>query len=436
MQSSQPLLAAVAVPCPEGQHYVSNLLTHAASQSSQQRLERRRAREKELGRPLTARELLDVEIAITGQLGGEPATLPAAESPDPCPPSGRGSSMPAAAPRARGAAYIEALQRSHSPEDWNQRQDELAAAIGYKDPHAAARAARREREQRERDAELEAAEREAARQVIREQLGEWTKDSRQRLEQTKPEGATEERDAKRLGPHVWAVARMAACGSLRDLAYAVQQMQALAPMEAVGCWVIEAMGLRVDGTAQRQLHSPKGRRKLVRSFVLWCSGSNTRLRKIAGSPSRRTVRGVLRVPQRLLARIAAIGGKPWHRSTTTRDANEAHAAGLFRRVRLPAAIAHESERCGSSGQVVSRYWMELPRQPRRSGRSDEPTQLGSFLESRGADADAPDAFAWVREQAKQALVYAMHAVKTVRGAVERASVPGLLLPLQTASPPA
>jgi hypothetical protein len=314
---------------------------------------------------------------------------------------------------------------------------ELAAAIHYQDPHAAAAAARSAKEERQQAERDEAARRETARQLVREQLGHWTKDSRARLEQIEPEGDREARDAKRIGRHVWAVARLAACGSLRDLAYALEQMMLSTPIEVVGCWIVEAMGLSVAGIALRQLFSSKARRKLVRSYVLWSAGENTRLRQIAGSPSRRTVRGVKRVPQTLLARVAAIGGRPWHRSTTTRDANESHAAGLFRRVRMPASIAHESERCGPSSQVVSRYWMELPRQPRRTGRSDAPTQLGSFLANCGADTSVPDAFAWVREQGKQAIVYALHAIATVRGVVQRANVPGLLAPIQTStSPPA
>lgn len=338
--------------------------------------------------------------------------------------------------RPRGAAYIEALQGAQSPEDVRAQ---LAAAIHYQDPHAAVLAQRRAKEERQRAERDEAARLEAARQIVREQLGEWSKDSRTRLEQLQPEGDRERGDAKRLGQHGWAVARLAATGSPRDLAYAVQQMMMEAPEEVVGCWVVEAMGLNASGVALRQLHSTKGRRKLVRSYVLWRCGDNTRLRQIAGSPSRRTVRGVKRVPQRLLARVAAVGGRPWHRSTTTRDANEAHKAGLFRRVRLPQALVHESERCGPSEQVVSRYWMELPRQPRRTGRSDDPTQLASFLAGCGVDSSnaAPDAYAWVREQAKQALVYAVHAVKTVRrAAAELASVPGLLRPLQTSPPTA
>jgi hypothetical protein len=284
-----------------------------------------------------------------------------------------------------------------------------------------------EREALERDAR---SARERARQLIREQLGDWTRDSRKRLEQLKPETKGDERDAKRLGQRVWAIARQASMGSSRDLAYALEQMMTCAPIEAVGCWVVEAMGMGENGVALRQLYSPKARRKLVRSFVLWMAGENTRLREIAGSPSRRTIRGVKRVPQNLLARIAAIGGKPWHRSTTTRDANESHAAGLFRRVRMPRELAHESERCGSSKQVVSRYWMELPRQPRKRRRMDPPDALGSFFAGAGV---ADDPLGWVRDHAKHAIVYAMQAVATVRVRLgELVTVPGMLAPLQHA----
>lgn len=313
-----------------------------------------------------------------------------------------------------------------------ERLAELKAAIGYKDPHAAARASRQARALALEDEKEQARSRELARQVVREQLGDWTKDNQRRLEQMAPQTVREGTDAKRLGKRVWAIARQASQGSVADLAYAIQQMQTCAPVEAVGCWVVEAMGLQASGAALRQLHSTKARRKLVRSFVLWMSGENTRLRKVAGSPSRRTVRGVKRVPQNLLARIASVGGKPWHRSTTSRDATESHDAGLFRRVRMRRDLAHESERCGTSGQVVSRYWMELPRQPRRHGRKDLPDQLGAFFQGAGV---ANDELAWVREQAKHAIVYAMQTVTTIKHRLaELACIPGMLAPLLRTPP--
>jgi hypothetical protein len=307
---------------------------------------------------------------------------------------------------------------------------DLRAAIGYKAPAARAAQIQAEREDR-KAAELDAArDREVRRQLVREQLGGWTKDSAKRLDQIKPEMEREIRDAKRLGKHVWAICRMTSQGALHDLAYAIERMATHAPDEAVGCWVVEAMGLNVDGVALRQLHSVKARRKLGRSFMLWMAGENTRLRQIAGSPSRRTVRGVYRVPQKLLARTGAIGDVPWSRSTMTRDANEAHAAGLWHRVRMRRELTHESERCGASGQVVSRYWMELPRQPRMKRRGDLPDPLGRFF---GVAGVTRDPLAWVREQGKQAIVYALHTVATVRRSLtELASVPGMLDPLLSA----
>ncbi len=313
-----------------------------------------------------------------------------------------------------------------------QRLADLRAAIGYRAPRAAAAAHRADREAAKRLEAEEATRRERARQLIREQLGEWSKDSAKRLAQTKPSGEVEARDAKRLGKHAWAINRMTTCGSQSDLAYACERMTTLAPVEAIGCWIVEAMGLNESGVAVRQLYSPKARRKLARSFALWMCGEDTRLRQVAGSPSRRTVRGVYRAPQAFLARITGMADRPWSRATTTRDANESHAAGLFRRVRLPRSLVHESERCGASKQVVSRYWMELPRQPRQKRRSDLPDQLGAFFSAHGV---ATDALAWAREQGKQAIVYALHSVATLRRSlVELASVPGMLAPLLRAPP--
>lgn len=312
---------------------------------------------------------------------------------------------------------------------------ELKAAIGYRQPADQAARVRDERAERQARERAAAAERERARQLIREQLGAWTKDTEQRFERLQPTTASDAASIRRFGREHWAISHMASNGSGQDLAYAIERMRLHAPTEAVGAWVVEAMGLELgpelehehtNVIARRQLYTSKARRKLVRSFVLWIGGEETRLRQIAGSPSRRAVRGVKRVPQRLLAKMAAIGGRPWSRATTMRDANESHAAGLWRRVRMPHALAHESERCGASGQVVSRYWMELPRQPRQKRRTDQPTRLGF---------SGNDALAWVREQGKHAVVYALHAVAVAtRHVSELASVPGLLSPLIHAPP--
>lgn len=312
---------------------------------------------------------------------------------------------------------------------------ELCAAIGYKSPDARALEHREELAHRKAVEREEAKAREQSRQLIREQLGQWTKDARERFKQLQPLNAVERTDVRRLGQHVWAICRQTVCGSLGDLAYAVQQMTTRAPLEAVGCWVVEAMGMTADGVAVRQLYSTKARRKLARSFAQWMAGENMRLRDVAGSPSRRTVRGCRRVPQTLLARITAAGDRPWHRSTTTRDANEAHAAGLWRRVRMRRELAHESERCGSSQQVVSRYWMELPRQPRRPRRTDTPVPLGAFWSGAGL-ADAIDSpLEWVAEHAKHAIVYAMHSVRTARlRLLTRPTVGHLMSPLVHAPP--
>jgi hypothetical protein len=327
---------------------------------------------------------------------------------------------------ARGAAELVELPPTIAAV-FVPSMDELRAAAGYKNPGARALEMRAERDERDRERRDQARQLEAARSVIREQLGDWTKDERKRLEQMQPIGEDEIRDAKRLGKRIWAISRQTSTGSARDLAYAIEQMLTCAPVAAVGCWIVEAMGMREDGKALRQLYSPKARRKLVRSFVLWMAGDNCRLKYIAGSPSMRWVRGVKRVPQRLLARIAGVGGGVWSRSTVTRDANEAHEAGLYRRVRLPVALAHESERCGKSGQVVSRYWMELPKQPQRKSRFALPEPVGSSLAGKCL---ADDPLAWVSEHAKNAIVYAMHAVTTVRrGVAGLVTVPGMLAPL-------
>lgn len=350
-----------------------------------------------------------------------------------------GGAQTFAPPREQDAA-VESLS---PPPIWERlepsadaRMSELREAIGYKAPATRAAELRAEREDRKAAEKEEQRLRELARQRIREQLGSHTQDCARRLEQCVPESAHEIRDAKRLGKlgkHVWAICRLISTGSPRDLAYACARMETLAPVEAVGCWVVEAMGMTSEGVAVRQLHSQKARRKLARSFAQYSAGENTRLRQVAGSPSRRVVRGVYRLPQKLLARITAPGGggRPWSRATTTRDANEAHIAGLWRRVRMRRELTHESERCGASGQVVSRYWMELPRQPRQQRRTDLPHALDSFFSGLGV---SNDSLGWVREQGKQAIVYALQCVTTVRrAAAELACVPRLLEPLQAPS---
>jgi hypothetical protein len=308
---------------------------------------------------------------------------------------------------------------------------EFRQAIGYTNPRARDLELKAEHAEQKLRALEQAKQLEATRAVIRAELGDWTKEERKRLEQMKPQSAAEEKDYVQLGKNVWAISRQAATGSARDLAYAISQMLTLAPIEAVGCWIVEAMGLHADGTALRQLYSPKARRKVVRSFVLWMCGKNDRLRYIAGSLSRRVVRGVKRCPQSLLARIAALGGLPWSRSTTTRDANESHDAGLYRRVRLPHALAHESERAGPSGQVVSRYWMELPRQPKPKSRFALPEALGGVFKAAGVDEDP---LGWVREHAKNGIVYALRSVTTRRRCGELVHVAGMLAPLLHAPP--
>jgi len=312
---------------------------------------------------------------------------------------------------------------------------ELAAHVGAVDP----RAALLEQAERERSAAAAEAEdrrlNERAIQEARAQIGQWTRDSAQRLEAQKPVTEEDVRDAKRLSPHVWSVCRLAMGGSLSDLAYAVQQMALGVPAEVFGCWVAFAMGLRVDGTvALRQLYSEKGRRLLVRCYALWSGGNHTRLRHVAGSPSMRVVRAAKRLPQTLLSRVCAIGGRSWHRSTTSRDANEAHVAGVWRRVRLPREIAHASEQCGASGQVVSRYWCELPR-VRPSRRTDLPSTLASVVARSGVERSS--AHDWAAQQARNALRYATRAVQILRRAGDWVTVPGLLEPLTAAeSPPA
>lgn len=287
-----------------------------------------------------------------------------------------------------------------------------------------------ERERQRLDAQHQADVIARAREAVRLELGEWTREARARADALQPNADHEHRAVRQLGRTVWVMSRLASAGSLNDLAYAVQHMALTMPAEAFGCMVIEAMGLAADGVAVRQLYSTKARRKLVRSYVQWSAGQYTRLREIAGSPSRRIVRGLKRVPQTLLAKLCAVGDRPWSRATTTRDAAESHRAGLWRRVRLPHDLAHASEQCGPSGQVVSRYWMETPRMMRRKG--DRTATLGGVLGRTNAQRQA--VHDWAREVAANAIVYAKHAIALVRGGlIQLAYVPELLDPVR--SPP-
>lgn len=310
----------------------------------------------------------------------------------------------------------------------------LAAHVGTVDPRAAAQHQTEEERAAEEDAAEEQRLTELALQDAKAQIGTWSRDSAQRLADLEPKTAEDVRDAKKLTPHGWAVCRLAMGGSLSDLAYAVQQMQlGGVPQEVFGVWVVLAMGMRNDGTALRQLYTAKARRLLVRCYALWCCGMNERLRNVAGSPSMRTVRAVKRLPQTLLARVAAIGGQSWHRSTTTRDAAEAHNAGVWRRVRLPKDKAHVSEHCGASGQVVSRYWAELPRLA-RSRRDDLPSSITSVVARSGVERSA--AHEWACQQARNALRYATRAVEILRKAGDFVTITDLMQPLVNESPPA
>ena len=110
-----------------------------------------------------------------------------------------------------------------------------------------------------------------------------------------------------------------------------------------------------------------------------------------------------------------------------------------RGVRLPKLIAHESEQCGPSGQVVSRYWLEVPRfQRKRTAREralvDATGQLGAVLSHASAPRRA--VHEWAREIASESIVYAAHAVQLVtRSAAALAHVPELLMPLLSHAPP-
>jgi hypothetical protein len=309
----------------------------------------------------------------------------------------------------------------------------LAAHVGAVDPRRAAREQSEEEREAREAADEEQRLNELAIQEARAQLGTWSRDSAKRLDELQPVTVEDVRDAKKLTKHVWAVCRLAMNGSLGDLAYAVQQMQTGAPLETFGCWVVFAMGLRNDGTALRQLYSVKARRLLVRSYALWSGGMNERLRNVAGSPSLRTVRSVKRLPQTLLARVCALGGRSWHRSTTTRDANEAHIVGVWRRVRLPKEKAHVSEHCGASGQVVSRYWCELPRMA-RSRRDDLPSSITSVVARSGVERSS--AHEWACIQGRNALRFATRSVDILRRAGDHVTIPDLMHPLIADSPPA
>ncbi|HTU58921.1 MAG TPA: hypothetical protein VMF89_10820 [Polyangiales bacterium] len=296
------------------------------------------------------------------------------------------------------------------------RQDEaLDPFAGFADPDAA-------RAEADAQARKEAQWRDVMEHTlaaVRGTLGQWTPDSEKRFEQTQPETVEEEREAKRLGRRGWALTRLGVCGSLRDLGYVLEQIRLEVGNAVLGCWVVEAMGLRHDGTATRQLHSSKARRKLFRSYVLWRCGSYGALRDFAGSPSTLRVRGVKRCPQRLLARVLAVGSAPWSRATTTRDANEAHAARLWKRTRLPQDVAPAEERAGASGQVVSRYVMHLPSARIAPARADRTTLLAESLGgSPLAASETP--MEWV---ARHAVRLAMHAVDLIGHAGARATAP-------------
>jgi hypothetical protein len=290
----------------------------------------------------------------------------------------------------RAATMRESLERINKL----RREDEDRSFAGFADP-ATANSNAEELAREEAEWRAVAAHALAA---VRGDLGQWSPDSETRCEQTTPATMEEERDAKRLGRRGWALSRLGTNGGLRDLAYVVEQIRLEVGDAVLGCWVADAMGLARDGrSARRQLHSQKARRKLFRSYVLWRCGSYGPLSDFAGSPSSRRVRGVKRCPQRLLARVLAVGGKPWSRATTTRDASEAHKTGLCRRIRLPADVAPEEERAGASGQVVSRYVFELPslRLPRR--RPDRMVQLAGAL---SASCSQPEWSAeWVAQHA-------------------------------------
>jgi hypothetical protein len=297
---------------------------------------------------------------------------------------------------AREQAQRREASLRESFERMDRLRDEGLGFAGFADPDEAAAA---EQARAREDAAWREVQ-EGVLAAVRGELGRWTTDSVRSLDATAPLTAEEHRDAKRLGRSAWAMARLAMNGALRDLAYVLERMRLEVGDEILGSWVIEAMGLQADGrTALRQLHALKARRKLVRSYALWRCGSYGELRDYAGSPSTRRVRGVRRCPQTLLARVCAIGGRPWHRSTTTRDANEAHRSGLWRRVRLPQDTAPEEERAGPSGQVVSRYVFDLPewRAPRARRHKTRMESLSATLG--GASSDAGEWVGWVARHA-------------------------------------
>ena len=256
--------------------------------------------------------------------------------------------------------------------------------------------------------------------AVRGTLGQWSRDSETRFEQTEPATVNEEGDAKRLGARGWALSRLGMCGSHRDLGYVVEQIRLEVGDAVLGCWVADAIELHRDGrSARRQLYSTKARRKLFRSYVLWRCGSFGPLRDYAGSPSTLRVRGVRRCPQRLLARVLAVGGVPWSRATTTRDANEAHSSRLWRRIRLPQDVAPAEERAGASGQVVSRYVMHLPVPHLPTKRAAKMVSLAGAMSS-STRTLSETSMEWV---ARHAVRLAMSAVDMGLGPAARAAAP-------------
>jgi hypothetical protein len=323
--------------------------------------------------------------------------------------------------RQRADSMTQSLERIAKLTGAPAPEAGLERFVAFKDPQAA-----RAQDQERQQADAERRELlERSLEQVRAELGEWTKDSGERLQKLE-QTAKSEPDAKQLGTRGWALGRLTATGSTHDLAYALSQMLLEVPPETLGCWVIQAMGLTVDGRCTRQLYAPNARRKLARSYILFRCGRVGRLCEFAGSPSRRLVHGTVRCPQTLIARVCALGGKPWSRATTTRDATESHNAGLYRRVRLPKDVAHESERAGPSGEVVSRYWSEIPnqrRQARASRTSTLANVLGNTSEVRTATVE------WVRSIARHACQMAVSALgQTQCKRLQLAWIPGLMEP--------
>lgn len=350
------------------------------------------------------------------QAGAEPAEwvairLPADE------PANRGTTaeQTAQASAATSAEAVpsapphEPLREKLSPEAWQRMQRvrdvELSAEPA---PRVSVGATAPLEADQEAAEEISAARRSL--NDVRAKLGTWTRDSARRLEEQTPEDAEQAAARDRLGAGTWAVCRLAMTGNQLDLAYALDCMLRMmgGRVEVLGAFVCQAMGLGWDGHCERQLWTCKARRQLVRSFAAFKLSQPQRRKDIEPrSTSDVVVRGLRRCPQKLLAKVCAIGDLVWSRSTTARDASDSHRWGVWKRIRLTVELAPAEERSGPSGQVVSRYSMAAQLHGGAGRGLKQLSAIAAKLtKSDGAGSADQIARAWVREVGEHAIRFA------------------------------